>query len=54
MGPAAAGAVDLARAARFLGEALGVPSDLIRNELPPIPQTPQQEAAAQEVPHETV
>jgi hypothetical protein len=42
MGPEAAQAVDLARAARFLGEALGVPSDLIRNEvdlaLPPQPQ----------------
>ncbi len=36
MGPQAAEAVDLGRAARFLGEALGVPSDLIRKELPPI------------------
>lgn len=34
MGPEAASAVDFARAARYLGEALGVPSDLIRNELP--------------------
>ncbi len=34
MGPAAQEAIDLPRAARFLGEALGVPSDLIRNELP--------------------
>lgn len=34
MGPEAAQAVDLMRAARFLGEALGVPSDLIRSELP--------------------
>lgn len=33
MGPEASEAVDLARAARFLGEALGVPSNLIRNEL---------------------
>lgn len=38
MGPAAAEAVDLARAARFLGDALGVPSDLIRKELPPMTQ----------------
>ncbi len=37
MGPEAAAAVDLARTARFLGEALGVPSDLIRNELPSLP-----------------
>ena len=36
MGPEAASAVDLARAARFLGDALGVPSDLIRKELPPM------------------
>lgn len=35
MGPEAATAVDLPAAARFLGSALGVPSDLIRNELPP-------------------
>lgn len=40
MGPEAAQAVDLARAARFLGEALGVPSDLIRNELPLMPVQP--------------
>lgn len=37
MGGAAPEAADLAATARFLGEALGVPSDLIRNELPPIP-----------------
>lgn len=45
MGPEASGAVDLARAARFLGEALGVPSDLIRNELlpMPVPQLPEEE-----------
>ena len=30
MGPEAAMAVDLPRAARYLGDALGVPSDLIR------------------------
>ena len=41
MGPQAAQAVDLARTARFLGEALGVPSDLIRNELPPVAPLPQ-------------
>lgn len=35
MGPEAAGAINLPQAARFLGEALGVPSDLIRKELPP-------------------
>lgn len=43
MGPEAATAVDLRQAARFLGEALGVPSDLIRKELP-IPQLPAEEA----------
>jgi hypothetical protein len=32
MGPEASSAVDMARAARFLGDALGVPSDLIRKE----------------------
>ncbi len=38
MGAEAAQAVDYARAARFLGEALAVPSDLIIKELPPIIQ----------------
>lgn len=33
MGPEAAQAVDLAAAARFIGESLGVPSDLIRKDL---------------------
>jgi len=33
MGPEAAAAVDLAASARFIGEALGVPSDLIRKDL---------------------
>lgn len=42
MGPEAAAAVDLGRAARFLGDALGVPSDLIRKEMPPV-IAPQQE-----------
>lgn len=37
MGPEAASSIDLARAARFLGEALGVPSDLIRSEVPLVP-----------------
>lgn len=37
LGPQAQEAVDLPRIARFLGEALGVPSDLIREELPPAP-----------------
>lgn len=32
MGPEASSAIDLPRAARFLGDALGVPSDLIRTE----------------------
>ena len=42
MGPEASASVDLGRAARFLGEALGVPSDLIRAELPiQIPQQPE-------------
>lgn len=36
MGPEAAQAVDLPRAARYLGEALGVPSDIIREALPPV------------------
>lgn len=39
MGPEASTAVDLPRAARFLGDALGVPSDLIRKELPLPPAT---------------
>lgn len=34
MGPEASTAINLPRAARFLGDALGVPSDLIRKELP--------------------
>ncbi len=39
MGPEAATSVDLVNAARFLGEALGVPSDLIRKEpLAPLKQ----------------
>ncbi len=36
MGGEAAEAVNLAEAARFLGNAMGVPSNLIRNELPPV------------------
>jgi hypothetical protein len=36
MGPAAMSAVNLPQAARILGDALGVPSDLILNELPPL------------------
>jgi hypothetical protein len=38
MGGEAVDAVNLAEAARFLGHAMGVPSNLIRNELPPLPQ----------------
>ena len=34
MGPEASAAINLPEAARFLGDALGVPSDLIRKELP--------------------
>jgi hypothetical protein len=34
MGPEASAAINLPAAARFLGDALGVPSDLIRKELP--------------------
>ncbi|MCC6598518.1 MAG: head-tail connector protein [Alphaproteobacteria bacterium] len=34
MGPEAASAINLPQAARFLGEALGVPSDLVRKETP--------------------
>ncbi len=37
MGPEAAQSIDLPRAARYLGEALGVPTDLIRKDLPLIP-----------------
>jgi hypothetical protein len=36
MGPEASAAINLPQAARFLGEALGVPHDLIRKELPTI------------------
>ena len=36
MGPEAASAVNLPEAARFLGEALGVPSDLIRKDVPTV------------------
>lgn len=36
MGPEAAAAINLPEAARFLGDALGVPSNLIRKELPQI------------------
>jgi hypothetical protein len=40
MGPEAASAVNLPAAARFLGQALGVPSDLIRNPVPlPLKET---------------
>lgn len=38
MGPEAASAVDLGASARFIGEALGVPSDLIRKDLSAITQ----------------
>ena len=40
MGPEALVSVDLPRAARFLGDALGVPSDLIRKELSASPVIP--------------
>ncbi len=40
MGPEASLAVNLPQAARFLGEALGVPSDLIRAGLPVLPLQP--------------
>lgn len=36
MGPEAAGAINLPQAARFLGEALAVPSDLIRKDIPAV------------------
>jgi hypothetical protein len=42
MGGEAAGAVDLGRTARFMGEAMAVPSDLIRKELP-VEQAPDAE-----------
>ncbi len=44
MGPEAALAVNLPEAARFLGDALGVPSDLIRKEI--LPLTPPSEGDA--------
>jgi hypothetical protein len=37
MGPEAASSIDLAAATRHLGKALGVPSDLIRENIPPLP-----------------
>jgi hypothetical protein len=40
MGPEAASAIDLAQAARFLGDALGVPVDLIRQPLPDLDLQP--------------
>jgi hypothetical protein len=48
MGGEAMSAIDLPQAARFIGEALGVPGDLIRKQAPvlpvlPIPQQPAQE-----------
>jgi hypothetical protein len=55
MGPVAAQAVNLPAAARFLGQALGVPSDLIRNDVSPLttikekkhdPQLPEETIAA--------
>lgn len=46
MGPEAASAIDFPAAARFLGEALGVPVDLIRQPLP----LPEQEEAADAFP----
>jgi len=42
MGGEAATAINLPEAARFLGDALGVPSDLIRKELPQI-ELPEEE-----------
>lgn len=43
MGGDAASAVNLPEAARYLGEALGVPSDLIKGELPPLADTENKE-----------
>ena len=39
MGPEASAAINLPQAARFLGDALGVPSDLIRKDLPQLDLT---------------
>lgn len=47
MGPEAASAINLPQAARFLGEAMGVPSDLIVKETPPSPL----EQLAATIPH---
>jgi hypothetical protein len=38
MGPEASSTIDLAAAARFIGAAMGVPSDLIRKTIPPLTQ----------------
>lgn len=45
MGGDAAEAVNLPEAARYLGDALGVPSDLIKNELPPLEGSENKEAS---------
>ncbi len=50
MGPEASAAINLPEAARFLGEALAVPSDLIRKELPSLDLTALQETLTPETP----
>ncbi len=56
LGPDAAQVVNLPEAARFLGQSMGVPSDLIRNELSPLPleenatNVPETEAAPKTAP----
>lgn len=53
MGAEAAMSVDMHRAALFLGEALGVPSDLVRKELP-VPDINFPQAVPEEAPNDTV
>lgn len=53
MGPGAASAVNLPAAARYLGQALGVPADLIAAPLSPPPMTPTETPHADETVPET-
>jgi hypothetical protein len=55
MGPVAAEAVNLPAAARFLGQALGVPSDLIRNDVSPLTATKEKKHDSHsQLPQETI
>ncbi|MCB1531739.1 MAG: head-tail connector protein [Alphaproteobacteria bacterium] len=48
MGPEASATVNFPQAVRFLGDALGVPNDLVRKELPSLANLPLVDEAAQE------